>query len=137
MNSLKIVPEFYSVEAVSGTKVVLFNSVKVEGHRNRKYREHNKKKKDLADMFRLILAAELTVTPIFLAMDTTLLLPLPNDCQDMSAMLNQMECIQATVELLSINLQTWYIADCPMAVKVRMEIQKKQAIIMNLATTQK
>ena len=97
----KLASDFYPVDRIKEAKKLLYSLVKVEGSRYRQCIGNNKKKEDICDMLRLMLSAELSHLPMFLAFDLSQLPPMSGDTQDMSSILRNIESIQSTVDLLS------------------------------------
>ncbi len=98
---VKITSDFYSDFDITEAKRILFHSITVNGHRYRKCQGTDKKRLNVEDMVKLLLAAELDDTPIFLAMDTAKIPPLTNDTLDSCAVLHKIEQMQQTIDLLA------------------------------------
>jgi hypothetical protein len=100
---VKIVTDFYDQKDISAAKKLLFDNVKSSDPRlrYRQCRGDNRSRQDVRDMIWLLLSAELTDTPIFLALDISRFPPLTGESQDMSSMLNSMEDMRNTLTLLT------------------------------------
>jgi hypothetical protein len=98
---IKLVSDFYDTESIKSAKELLFELVPAHGLRYRKCIGPNKDSEDVSDMIKLLLAAELSEVPIFLAQDLNQLPSLTTDCHDMSAILKKIEYMQSSISILS------------------------------------
>ena len=88
----KLTSDFYASDEIKQAKELLFQLVSRPGHRFRQCIGPNKSLEDVRDMLKLLLSAELSEVPIFLALDITRLPPMSSDCQ---------ESMKTSIDLLS------------------------------------
>ena len=98
---VKLTSDFYPAEVISDAKNLLFHIVNETDIRYRQCIGPNKKRDDTRDMLKLLLAAELCHTPIFLALDVTQVPPINSDCQDISVVMQKIEAMQTSIGLIS------------------------------------
>ena len=93
--------DFYLVEVLKIAKELLFELMSVPSLRYKQCIGPNKKKKDVHDMMKLLLADELSDVSIFLTLDITQIPQHNGEGQDLSSILRNIESIQSTVDLLT------------------------------------
>ena len=98
---VKICSDFYPSDEIQKAKQLLFNLVAVPGTRCRNHIGPKKDVEDVRDMIKLLLSAEISDIPIFLALDIQHLPPLNGDCQDISSILRNIEKMQTSIDLLT------------------------------------
>ena len=98
---VKITSDFYATEEIKEAKELLFKLITIPNFRKRRCIGPNKDRDDVSDMLKMLLCADLSDMPIFLALDINRLPPINGDSLDMSSILHKIEGMQTSIDLLS------------------------------------
>ena len=99
---VKLGSDVFEYSAIKAAKQLLYSSVK-SSNRLREHRGNNKAKDDLLDIIKLLHSVNPVETPIFLACDISLLLPMTSDSNDMAAVFRNIESMKQDIKSLTDN----------------------------------